>query len=362
MNKSSASLKIQNLGYGDAGNCTCLVFFTQGVPRPTSWFLHVQDLPVVSVSDNMPTENEQISALCCVDLASGSVTFPNIQWDLLPQNSFHFTSTSNRTVEVKTQNVISLCSTFSFTTNRYQTSVKCLIVNALNLSSSARFNVQYPAEVYLLKNTKIWNETNNRPFAISCLTHGNPLPTVSLQMLIFENWITVFSKSSLVLSDTTFSKVAFFIDNWHIEPSGVYRCIANNSIGPNATSREVSFGNPFGRSIVPSTSQVEDISTIASKHPTIMILDVIVKNLNIIIAIGSTACLFFIIILMRKGWKRIHTKHAFPVDRSYSDLALESNFEVDDMEGPVTHVSIYGNISHEENTHEHDYSKSDSAI
>lgn len=43
-NNSDACLKIQDMGYGDAGNYTCLVFFTQGSSRSSTWFLHVQGI------------------------------------------------------------------------------------------------------------------------------------------------------------------------------------------------------------------------------------------------------------------------------------------------------------------------------
>ncbi|KAJ8046985.1 Hemicentin-2 [Holothuria leucospilota] len=83
---------------------------------------------------------------------------------------------------------------------------------------------------------------------ISCVAEGYPMPKVKLQKIVNNNeWVTL-PKKPVIASDTFTLNVTFVFSASDQDVYGTYRCFADNIVGSNATSDQITIEIPVSLS------------------------------------------------------------------------------------------------------------------
>ncbi|XP_071842411.1 neural cell adhesion molecule 1-A-like isoform X2 [Apostichopus japonicus] len=229
-----AALEIYNVNFLDAGTYTCRMDFSdEGRSSERSIQVSVVAFPSVSMR-NDATENETISATCCVNV---SLTVEdNIMWNLNQSGSVQMLK------EVKTNSaeevIKNMCSEITFEVHRsyHRQLLRCSLRKEMTVYTEVKMDVQYPASIRYAENGL--RHLSVHQFAnVCCISDGNPRPSVELQWLSREGeWKFLSNVAEYIYHREPFIYWTFMIHVAVRQPLQV-RCFAINRIPPAATTQ-----------------------------------------------------------------------------------------------------------------------------
>ncbi|KAJ8046982.1 hypothetical protein HOLleu_05844 [Holothuria leucospilota] len=143
-----------------------------------------------------------------------------------------------------------ICSNLTFVIRRAhnQQPLDCLVLNELNESSSVMLNVLYSPVVKMdlaisSRGYFSFSLTLTRNGSLRCTAEGNPQPLVTLEKQLFDgNWREVSVDFHNVSNTTSTAVRSFSLQNMS---NGLYRCSANNGVGPTQVSEEINIDRKF---------------------------------------------------------------------------------------------------------------------
>ncbi|XP_071843011.1 uncharacterized protein [Apostichopus japonicus] len=222
-----AALEIYNVNFLDAGTYTCHMDFSDtGRPSERSIQVSVIGFPSL-LMENGATENETISATCCVNV---SLTVEDsIMWNLNQSGSLLILK------EVKTNSaeefLKNMCSEITFEVHRHhhRQLLRCSLRKEMDVFSEVAMEVQYPASIRYAGNDIL--HISLHQFAnVCCISEGNPRPSVELQWLSTEGrWKFLSNVTEYIYHIEPFTYWTFMIHVAVRQPLQV-RCFAINKI------------------------------------------------------------------------------------------------------------------------------------
>ncbi|XP_071842424.1 uncharacterized protein [Apostichopus japonicus] len=252
-----AALEIHNVNFLDAGTYTCHMDFSDtGRSSERSIQVSVIGFPSL-LMENGATENETISATCCVNV---SLTVEdNIMWNLNQSGSLLILKEVNtNSAEEFLKNT---CSKITFEVHRrhHRQLLRCSLRKEMNVFSEVAMDVQYPASIRYAGNDILHISVHQ--FAnVCCISEGNPRPSVELQWLSTEgDWKFLSNVTEYVYYREPFTYWTFMIHVAVRQPLQV-RCFAINKIPPAATTQVLNLVAKYPASVrmlSPSTTVPE---------------------------------------------------------------------------------------------------------
>ncbi|XP_071842414.1 neural cell adhesion molecule 1-A-like isoform X2 [Apostichopus japonicus] len=251
-----AALEIYNVNFLDAGTYTCRMDFSdKGISSERSIQVSVIAFPSVSMR-NDATENETISATCCVNV---SLTVEDsIMWNLNQSGSLLILK------EVKTNSaedvIKNMCSEINFEVHRsYHRQLLRCSLKEITVYTEVAMDVQYPASIRYAENGL--RHLSVHQFAnVCCISDGNPRPSVELQWLSREGeWKFLSNVAEYIYHIEPFIYWTFMIHVAVGQPLQV-RCFATNEIPPAVTTKVLNLAAKYpvsARMLSPSTTVPE---------------------------------------------------------------------------------------------------------
>ncbi|KAJ8046962.1 Matrix-remodeling-associated protein 5 [Holothuria leucospilota] len=281
LEKSSATLKILDVRFGDAGVYSCMQYFKTGRSVKYHSKLQVTGSPIIEMTRKTWTEDESVFSMCCADTAlkpEGATIVWSINGEIASSSSTFASRNSN-----EDSNYYTFCSNVTFLCNRFQNGkiLQCSVLGGINSSTSVTLNILYAPRIKYKGTLPGRRQTviagNNKSVNISCILEGNPKPEVYLEKKISPNmWGKLPQEPFTTDSDDgILTMYTFTITLFSEQDTGNFRCIANNGIGPELSSTDihVKFKSDVAVNIVILTSKqlyVGDtfsISCIAQGYP-----------------------------------------------------------------------------------------------
>ncbi|XP_071841500.1 uncharacterized protein [Apostichopus japonicus] len=234
---SMAYLEISNVTFEDVGFYKCIRYPKQGYAESKTNRLHVRGEMKVEVDRNF-TLHDTITAKCCVRSTKSEYDVP-FEWFI--SNVWSVNDKFEETISIDTD--IMYCRNISITSERkfHENFFGCSISPELNVTSKKPLHIFYPASVE-------WIPLTNRPSPImvnrnqnvivTCLSDGNPSPSVLLQKKTSENqWMDLpFNETFWNVTDN-YWKFSYYMT---VETTCTLRCFATNDIGEPSASDVIS--------------------------------------------------------------------------------------------------------------------------
>ncbi|PIK61056.1 hypothetical protein BSL78_01980 [Apostichopus japonicus] len=231
---SKAYLEISHVTFEDAGLYICVWYpnvYDNAKSKKSR--LHVRGDMKVEVDRNF-TLHDMITAKCCVRSTKSEIDVPFV-WFI--SNVWSVNDKFGETFSIDTD--IMYCRNISITSEQkfHDNFVGCSISPELNVTSKKPLHILYPANVEWIPLTNTPPPIivdRNQNVIVTCLSDGNPSPSVLLQKKSSENqWV------NLPLNETFWNvrdKYWKFSYNITEETTCTLRCFATNGVGEPSAS------------------------------------------------------------------------------------------------------------------------------